>query len=115
MPKRARIFRPISAEADRRAPQRDYDERRGPDRQFYGTTRWRKVRAIKLAKDPLCEECEKHGQTTPANEVDHIIPREDRPDLTFVMSNLQSLCKTCHSKKTRHEQHSRRAGQTSSP
>ena len=42
----------------------------------------------------------RHTGSTPATEVDHIIPIEQRPDLRLVMENLQSACHRCHSAKT---------------
>jgi 5-methylcytosine-specific restriction endonuclease McrA len=52
---------------------------------------------------PWCEECERNGIpiSRPAIDVDHIQPREKRPELSLTLSNLQSLCKECHGKKTR--------------
>ena len=36
-------------------------------------------------------------------ECDHIQPVRDRPDLSYVLSNLQILCGRCHARKTRIE------------
>jgi 5-methylcytosine-specific restriction protein A len=62
--------------------------------------RWRKVRKLALLRDKgTCQHCLRHGEYTPATEVDHIIAIVDggsRLDL----NNLQSLCKPCHSRKT---------------
>lgn len=41
------------------------------------------------------------GVIRPATEVDHIIPRSKGG--TDIWENLQALCKSCHSKKTRRE------------
>ncbi|MGL5563177.1 MAG: HNH endonuclease signature motif containing protein [Tannerellaceae bacterium] len=63
---------------------------------------WRKLRAIKIAQNPVCEACEKLDRTTPAEEVHHIIPIESTKSvarmtrLAFDINNLQSLCKKCH-------------------
>lgn len=62
--------------------------------------RWRKVRAAKLAKEPLCREHVKQGQVVEATEVDHIIPHRGNMELFFRDDNLQPLCKSCHSRKT---------------
>ena len=63
---------------------------------FYSSSKWRKVRRRQLAMHPLCK-CKE-----PATDVDHIKPRsEGGADLEY--ENLQSLCKSCHSKKTRRE------------
>jgi 5-methylcytosine-specific restriction protein A len=63
--------------------------------------RWRKIRAMVLARRPLCVECERHGVVRVATEVDHIIPLSKGG--THATDNLQPLCKTCHSRKTRRE------------
>jgi 5-methylcytosine-specific restriction protein A len=65
--------------------------------------RWRALRRLKLDADPMCVACERNGIVTPANEVDHIVPVSTNPDGMFDYDNLQSLCKSCHSRKTRNE------------
>lgn len=59
---------------------------RGYDRQ------WRKVRALKLSMNPLCERCAAAGLDSWATHVDHVIPLEQRPDLRLVIENLESQC-----------------------
>ena len=53
-----------------------------------------------LALHPLCAECEAHGRTTPATDVDHVIDRAARLDLELDQGNLRALCHACHSRKT---------------
>src|SRR5262245_50363144 len=60
---------------------------------------WRKCRKMVLSASPLCVECKRIGAIVPATEVDHIIPKRDGGDDSF--ENLQALCKSCHSQKTR--------------
>ena len=67
------------------------------------SARWRRLRRLKLARNPLCEECTKHGVVEPATQVDHIVPIVERRDLAFDMENLHSLCSTCHGKKSGEE------------
>ena len=55
-----------------------------------------------LARHPLCAHCLKRGFTTPATEVDHIKPLR-QGGARLDQTNLQSLCKPCHSRKTRQE------------
>ncbi len=62
--------------------------------------RWQKFRLSFLKKNPLCVECLKSDRTTPANEVDHIIPHRGDKELFWRIGNHQSLCKPCHSAKT---------------
>jgi len=63
--------------------------------------RWRKLRQMFIAKHPVCRACEIKGRTTPAQEVDHIIPWRGNVTLLRADWNLQSLCRSCHHKKTR--------------
>jgi 5-methylcytosine-specific restriction protein A len=55
---------------------------------------WQKLRKWKLATDPFCAMC--NGS---ANQVDHILPINDGGE-RLDPANLQSLCISCHSKKT---------------
>ncbi|MBR4077293.1 MAG: HNH endonuclease [Oscillospiraceae bacterium] len=66
---------------------------------FYSSDRWRKLRAAKLSRTPLCEECARQGKTTAATMVDHIQPIK-QGGRALDMDNLQSLCWSCHSAKS---------------
>jgi 5-methylcytosine-specific restriction protein A len=61
--------------------------------------RWRKLRASVLASEPLCRACRTMNRTTPATQVDHITPISAGGE-AYDRANLQSLCASCHSKKT---------------
>lgn len=63
--------------------------------------RWQKIRALYLAKHPLCVECQKAGKLTPATEVHHVVPVSAGG--SDAENNLMALCKPCHSRKTREE------------
>lgn len=76
---------------------KEYHERVGPS--IYNTARWKKLRAEHLAREPLCRGC-----GAPAEVVDHIRPHREDMDLAYDPDNLQSLCKTCHQRKTRRDQ-----------
>lgn len=67
---------------------------------------WRKLRAVKLAANPLCEcdDCKATGATVAAQVVDHIIPIRQRPDLRLTWSNLRSMSKAHHDAHTAREQ-----------
>ena len=69
---------------------------------FYDSTRWRNLRDMVIARHPLCEQCKSKGLTTIATQVDHILPIEEGGNPTD-WTNLQPLCASCHSKKTRQE------------
>lgn len=57
---------------------------------------WRKLRALVLAEQPLCPECNERGILEPATEVHHI---DDDPTNND-RSNLVGLCKPCHTRHT---------------
>jgi 5-methylcytosine-specific restriction protein A len=61
------------------------------------------VQRMKLARDPLCEDCLGHDVTRAAQQVHHLVPVVERPDLAFVMDNLRSLCTTCHARREAEE------------
>lgn len=69
----------------------------------YNTKRWKTLRALKIADNPVCEECEKEGRTTPTQEIHHIKPFEINGDmsLAYDYDNLISLCIEHH--KQAHE------------
>lgn len=66
---------------------------------FYQSTPWRRIRAMKLEQQPMCEECERRGRLTPAQMVDHIVPI-NKGGAPLDMDNLQSLCNACHARKS---------------
>lgn len=69
---------------------------------FYKTPEWLFVRKRQLAEHPFCEECLKKGQAVRAVIVDHIRPIKQGGQ-PFAPSNLQSLCWSCHSRKSAEE------------
>ena len=83
--------------------QHEGGEERLADQRFYNGTRWRKVREVQLGRYPLCEQCRRQGRTVVAKHVHHIVPRKKMQELAYVLSNLESLCKPCHSKETAKE------------
>lgn len=64
------------------------------------TLRWKALRIQALRRDGFCcVQCGARGRL----EVDHINPVRTHPELAFELTNLQSLCASCHTKKTRIE------------
>jgi 5-methylcytosine-specific restriction protein A len=65
-------------------------------RALYKLARWAKAKATQLAKQPLCEECEKQRRVTPATVVNHRIPHKGDLGLFWDPANHQSVCKPHH-------------------
>lgn len=83
-----------------RCARHPYEDAHDPDSQrLYSTARWKRRRAAQLRKQPWCEECQRSDVWTPATDADHIVPHRGDERLFFTGA-LQSLCHTCHSKKT---------------
>jgi 5-methylcytosine-specific restriction protein A len=74
---------------------------RQEDKDFYKSPVWRKLRALKLSMNPLCEDCSLRGRTTPAAHVHHVRDRKQHPALALDIENLQALCVGCHNRKRR--------------
>lgn len=79
---------------------KEYDRQRGTASQRGYNADWRLARADFLAENPLCAECRKRGKLEPATRVDHVIPHRGDRRLFWDRSNWQSLCETCHNRKT---------------
>jgi len=64
------------------------------------TARWKVLRMAILERDGFaCKACGCAGRL----EVDHIKPVRTAPELAYAPANLQALCPSCHTKKTRTE------------
>lgn len=67
---------------------------------IYRSPRWKSVRFLAKRRDGWkCVGCGAAGRL----EVDHVKPVRTHPELAFDLGNLQSLCVSCHSRKTRIE------------
>lgn len=69
---------------------------------FYNSRAWRKTSQLYRKQHPLCESGEHDGIAVPVDVVDHKVPIQDGGE-KFDWDNLQSLCHSCHSKKTKQE------------
>lgn len=74
---------------------------------FYTSKEWIALRDYKRLLNPICERCEKMNVITPMEVVDHITPVEVSEELKLSLDNLQSLCRSCHTIKTREDQYGR--------
>lgn len=71
---------------------------------FYSSQAWRDLRSYCLKRDAyLCQDCQKAGKLTAAEEVHHIKPITQsnitNPAITLNANNCVSLCKSCHKKR----------------
>lgn len=62
------------------------------------------LRPGQLLREPFCRECARRGLRTPAVDVDHILDHKGDWAVFTDRNNLQSLCHSCHSRKTMLEQ-----------
>ncbi|QDY69807.1 HNH endonuclease [Qingshengfaniella alkalisoli] len=75
-------------------------EHRRHSRAVTKSRRWKAMRMQALERDGWqCVRCGERRRL----EVDHIEPVRNRPDLSYTLSNLQTLCGRCHARKTRIE------------
>lgn len=68
----------------------------------YKSSRWERTRTRVLTVNPLCRECLRQGYLSASREVDHVVPVKNGGEF-WDDNNLQALCKSCHSRKTRRE------------
>ncbi len=104
MPSRVPTYRPPRLGTPRALTAGHRYERRADrkeDKAFYSSPPWRKLRALKLALDPLCEDCKARDRTTAAAHVHHKVDRKADPALALELSNLESCCIACHNRKRR--------------
>ncbi|WP_257399138.1 HNH endonuclease [Campylobacter lari] len=64
---------------------------------FYYSVEWKKLRSSFINDNPFCFKCGRFAKI-----VDHVIPIRQGGEKLNV-TNLQSLCMTCHNKKTKEE------------
>ena len=71
---------------------------------FYHSKAWRMTRKFYIKDNPLCEMCKRKSppETTAAQMVDHI-KQISLGGSMLHHSNLQSLCNSCHAKKSSYE------------
>jgi len=68
---------------------------------MYLTPVWLKdLRPTQLLKEPFCRACAERGVRTRATVVDHIVDHEGDWSRFTDRENLQSLCESCHNRKT---------------
>lgn len=89
------------AEQQRKERHRWYDEQQR-DKQaarFYHSIEWERVRQAALMRDHgLCIHCLRDKRITTADMVHHRLPVKTHWELRLTLSNLVSLCNSCHAK-----------------
>lgn len=76
---------------------------------WYSLPVWtNQLRPAQLLREPFCRECARRGLRVRATDVDHI--QDHKGDWTLFAAewNLESLCHSCHSRKTMREQWKKR-------
>lgn len=90
-------------------------DRRGDEsrawRWMYATAKWRdELRPAQLLREPWCRECARRGLRVRATDVDHVADHKGDWARFCDEGNLESLCHSCHSRKTATEMAQNRAG-----
>ncbi|WP_429971162.1 HNH endonuclease [Fructilactobacillus sp. Tb1] len=80
---------------------------------FYHSRTWSALRQATLEQDYyLCQYCKAIGITTPnSRTVDHVVPIEYDNELKDNLTNLATICRSCHKLKTDWEQNYYGTGQ----
>lgn len=86
-----------NAKSRARSSAKRYDDKY---KKFYGSSKWKELRTNKLKKDPLCEDCKSNGFIRAGMDVDHIVEIKDDFSRRLDMTNLKTLCRSCHVAKT---------------
>jgi 5-methylcytosine-specific restriction enzyme A len=79
------------------------EARRTEAHRFYCGRPWIKVRAMVLARQPLCVDCQALGRVVVAREVHHVAARREHPELAYDLDNLVGLCTMHHMKRRKGE------------
>lgn len=72
-----------------------------PWSRLYDTQRWRRLSTRVRMEEPVCRSCK--GTPQPTRHTDHITPHRGDVGLFYDRGNLQALCGSCHSEKTKRE------------
>ncbi|KAB0285456.1 HNH endonuclease [Vibrio fortis] len=67
---------------------------------FYKSPEWKALRERKIKQEPLCETCKDNGFIREGQDVDHVIEIKDDFSLRLDITNLRTLCRSCHVHKT---------------
>ncbi len=79
-------------------PKKPKQSRLNPNSDFYHSKQWRSLRNYYIQMNPLCEACKRRDKVTAGYVIDHIKPINMGGHKTDI-SNLQTLCESCHNSK----------------
>lgn len=94
MPSKRKVHQPNRANVPAKQQTRKSAAKRGYNRN------WRKARQVHLAENPQCAMCGKLEGFNESWHVDHIKDHLGDYDVFWDSDNWQTLCPSCHSKKT---------------
>lgn len=87
----------------------------GTDKRYHSAL-WQKVtQVVRLRDNNLCQQCKREGQLTEVglkprdHAIDHITPVIQGGSF-WDYNNLETLCVSCHAKKSGREAHNREGG-----
>jgi 5-methylcytosine-specific restriction endonuclease McrA len=69
---------------------------------LYNSRRWRNLRNMYYKYNPLCVECKRNNIVKEGKVIDHLIPVSEGGAF-YDWKNLNTLCTSCHAKKTARE------------
>ncbi len=93
----------INGKCDRCGPKKRAPEQRKNFRERGYGTDWDKARAVFISYQPLCAECKRNGLVVAGYAVDHIIPHRGDMEIFWDQDNWQTLCRSCHARKSASE------------
>ena len=79
---------------------KEHDRNRGTSTERGYDYQWQKFRKQYLTYNPLCVDCMEIGVAAPATDIHHKFKLREQPELKYEESNLMSLCKLHHDKRT---------------
>ncbi|QIP12242.1 HNH endonuclease [Spirosoma aureum] len=104
MPTVKKIHRPWMGPTPKKNARWANEAQGGVPNQFYRNAPWRHLRQRWLDQHPLCVSCKQQNRLVEATVVDHITPIR-LGGAPLDETNLMSLCKRCHARKSGKERH----------
>ena len=67
---------------------------------WYSSQAWQRLRLAVLQDEPFCRSCRAAGLNVLTTDIDHIVKHDGHAARFWDRSNLQGLCRPCHTRKT---------------